>query len=622
MRDDLSDMPPRPAAGAPFNGVPLDPIEFLRAYPPFDRLDERRLTVLARDLEIMFASRGEPILSRTGPVNQHLYVVRKGAVRLERDGRQIDLIEEGEPFGYPSLIGESSPHVDVVADEECLVYRVPATTFDRLMEEPGFASFFLEGLHARLQRAASSAPPLMSSDLASPVRVLVDRPPVTIGADADVSEAARTMSGQGVSSVVVTSQPPAILTDRDLRKRVLARGLPSDTPVAKVWTRPLQTLAAGASLYEMLTFMLERRVHHVPLEEHGDIIGVVTDTDLLRHHLKSPFHLLRSIERSEGNEALADYDSRLAGLVESMVMSRLDAGQIGRVVSTLNDAVIVRVVHEAETALGPPPCRYAFMVHGSEGRREQTLLTDQDNALVYADDTEAAADYFKALGERVVEGLVRASFPRCAGGYMATSWCHPLSRWYRLFQDWIREPEPEALLGAANFFDFRRVAGSLALDELDAVVESAGENRIFLAHLARAGLRFKPPLGLFRTLKEDEDGIDLKKGGIIPVVCIARVYGLEAGSTDRSTIERLGAAAEHEILSRKDVDELAEGYRFLLKLRLEHQLRCHHAGRRISNAVPLDGLNPGERGHLKGVFGLIRRAQESMAQRFDVDRLG
>lgn len=623
MLSDVNDLPPRSAAGAPSsNGVPLDPVEFLRAYPPFDRLDERALSAVARGLEIVFAPRGERVLSTGGAPNAHLYVVRKGAVRLERDGRLIELVEEGEPFGFPSLIAGTSPHADVVADEECLLYRIPKELFSRLMEAPGFASFFLEGLHDRLRKAAAAAPPVMSSDLASATRTLVERPPVSISPDATVAEAARTMSRHGVSSVLVDAHPPAILTDRDLRKRVLARGLPPDTPVAKIWSRPLRTLPADASLYEMLVLMLEGRVHHVPLEEDGEIIGVVTDTDLLRHHLKSPFHLLRSIERSVSTNGLVDYGQRLAGLVESMLVSRLDAGQIGRVVSTLNDAVIARVVREAEGELGPPPCHYAVMVHGSEGRREQTLLTDQDNALVYHEEVSGAAAYFGELGKRLVEGLVQASFPRCPGGYMASRWCHPLEVWTRLFRGWIEEPEPEALLGAANFFDHRRVCGELSLEPLEAIQRTAGSNRIFLAHLAAAGLQFKPPLGLFRTIKEEEGGIDLKKGGIIPIVGMARVHALEAGSSARSTVERLDASASAGTLSRDGAEALGEAFRFLHRVRLEHQLRCIRHGSVVTNALPLDELTSSERRHLKEVFGLIRSMQEAMALRFSVDHLG
>jgi len=623
MHDDRPPTPPRASAGASFNdGVPLDPVEFLRTQPPFDRLPPRSLEMVGRTLEISYATRNSPILSRSEPVNTWLYVIRRGVVRLEAEQRRLELLEEGECFGFPSLISGSGPTVDVVAEEECLLYRIPKVTFDQLMDEPAFAAFFLDGLQQRLRRALRVEPALMSADLAAPARDLCDRPPVMVPPDATVAEAARMMSSAGVSSVLVDTVPLAILTDRDLRNRVLARGLASDTPVSRAWTRPIHTLDAEASLYAMLVFMLEHRVHHVPLVEEGEVVGVATDTDLLREHLTSPFHLLKSIERSASPEALTDYGNRLAGLVDQMVSSGLDAAQIGHVVSTLNDAVIARVARAAEEELGEPPCRYAFIVHGSEGRREQTLLTDQDNALVYLEDGKAARRYFPQLASFVVRGLVQASFPRCAGGFMATNWCRPLPEWETMFASWLAEPEPEALLGAANFFDFRRVWGTLGLDSLDEVLDTAAGNRIFLAHLAAAGMKFRPPLGLFRTLKDDRGGIDLKKGGILPIVSLARVVGLETGCRSRSTIDRLEAARDAGILSTDGADGLSEAFRYIHRLRLEHQLRAHAAGGPIDNRIPLDDLVSLERRHLKDSFALIREIQESMMQRFDVDRLG
>lgn len=623
MDDDRSTAPPRSGAGASAtNGVPLDPEEFLAAHPPFDRLRARSLEAVSRTLEIAYAARNSKVLSRSENTNNWLYVIRRGVVRLEAEQRRLELLEEGECFGFPSLISGGNPTVDVIAEEECLLYRIPKETFDSLMEEPAFAAFFLEGIQQRLRRALRSEPALMTADLSSPARSLCDRPPVMVPADATVAEAARVMSTAGVSSVLIDSEPAAILTDRDLRNRILARGLPSDTPVARAWTRPVHTLDAQASLYAMLVFMLERRVHHVPLVDEDEVVGVVTDTDLLREHLTSPFHLLKSIERSTSPDLLTDYGNRLAGLVDGMVVSGLDAPQIGRIVSTLNDAVIARVARATEEELGPPPCRYALMVHGSEGRREQTLLTDQDNALVYLEDGDEAREYFPKLAQRVVSGLVRASFPRCAGGFMATNWCRPLEEWRTLFASWVSEPEPEALLDAANFFDFRRVSGTLALDSLDLILDGAADNKIFLAHLAAAGLRFRPPLGLFRTFKDEDGGIDLKKGGILPIVLLARVVGLEARCRSRSTLDRLDAAQESGAISTDGAEGLAEAYRYLHRLRLEHQLHAHGEGRPVDNVIPLDDLVSLERRHLKDSFALIREIQESLAGRFDVDRLG
>jgi CBS domain-containing protein len=384
----------------------------------------------------------------------------------------------------------------------------------------------------------------------------------------------------------------------------------------------MHTLEASAPLFEMLVFMLERRVHHIPLVEGREILGVVTDTDILRHHLKSPFHLLKEIERSEDPAALIGYGNRLTALVEALFGSGLDPTQIGRLVATLNDAVVVRVIRRAEAELGPPPMPYAWIVFGSEGRREQALLTDQDNALVYAEASEEAEVYFGELSQRVVSGLVEASFPPCPGGFMATNWHKPLAEWERMFRGWIDEPEPEALLDAANFFDYRAVHGGLPLDTLDRILAEAGSNSLFLAQLARAGLRFRPPLGLFRQLKDEDGGIEVKKGGIMPIVSLARVYGLQADASLRSTLLRLSGAGEADLISDEDAEMLSDAFRFLFRIRLEHQLRTVRSGGSPTNRVPLEHLTAMERRHLKETFQLVRRSQDALAQRFDVDMLG
>jgi CBS domain-containing protein len=573
-------------------------------------------------VEIAYARRDETVLHRSGTRNEWLFVVCRGSVRLERDGRSVDLLEEGEAFGFPSLLSGSSPTVDVIAEEDCLLYRIPEAMFERLMELPEFAAFFVEGLHDRLRRALRSDPPLMTGDLASECRILVHRAPVRIRPDATVADAARTMSEFGTSSVLVDTEPLGILTDRDLRNRVLAKGMAPDTPVTRAVTRPVRTLPARATLFELLMLMLENRIHHVPLVEDDDVIGVVTDTDLLRHHLKSPFHLLKAVERSGETAELTDYGDRLSGIVETMVGSGLDPGQIGRVVATLNDAVVVRLLQHAEEVLGTPPCPYAWIVFGSEGRREQALLTDQDNAIVYRSEVPDAADYFDRLAHKVVSGLTEAGFPPCPGGFMATNWCKPLDEWVGLFGSWVERPEPDALLDASNFFDFRSVHGALSLEPLQRILDGAHANHVFLAHLTAAGLRFRPPLGLFRTLKEDEGGIDLKKGGLLPLVSMARVYALEARSRARGTVSRLDAASEAEVLSREGYELTAEAFRFLFRLRLEKQLEARRAGRQPSNRVSTDQLSANERRHLKDAFRQVHQMQEALAHRWRVDALG
>jgi CBS domain-containing protein len=374
-------------------------------------------------------------------------------------------------------------------------------------------------------------------------------------------------------------------------------------------------------IYEALLFMLQENIHHLPLTRQGQIVGVITDTDLLRQRTKSPLYLHKQIERLSGQDSLAQYALNVAGMVRALFEGGLDVAQIGRIVAGMNDALLNRLVSLAQEELGPPPVPYAWIVFGSEGRQEQTLLTDQDNALIYSQDNPAVQLYFERLADRVIRGLTQAGFPPCPGGYMATRWQRPLSEWARLFKGWVYTPEPQALLETAIFFDFRPVCGDLSLEPLEEIFLKAGKKGLFLAHLARAALEFQPPLGFFRRIRAEEGGVDLKKGGIAPIVGLARLYGLEVGVKARSTLARLAGAGQAGTLSQEGADLLAEAFRFILYLRLREQLRAYRAGETPTNRVRLEQLSAVERRHLKEAFLAIREAQELTAIRFQTGRL-
>jgi CBS domain-containing protein len=599
----------------------MEPLEFLRAHPPWSRLGADSLRAVEDALEIAYAPRGTRVLRHGGAPAAFLYVVRKGSLRLERDGRLLQVLEEGDPFGFPSLIGRASPHADVVAAEDSLLYQLPAEVFARLMETSAFADAFVLQLGARLRRAAALESLPIAAELGSPVGSLPIAPAVEVDAEATVGAAARLMRQQGTSAVVVRGLPPGLLTDSDLRGRVLAEGLGADTEVGAVASRPVRTIGAEATLAEALVFMLEHHVHHAPVESEGRIVGVLADADLLRLQAKSPLYLLRAVERVSGAGELSRYATDLAAMVESLSWGGLEATRLGPIVSRLNDALAVRLLRLAEDELGEPPCAYSWIVHGSEGRLEQTVVTDQDNALAYAEDTKEARAYFPRLAARVVQGLVAASFPPCPGGYMATGWTHPLAEWVRLFRGFVETPEPAALMHALNFLDFRPVDGRLGLAALEDVVRGAAREPRFVAHLARASIGLQPPIGAFRTLRREEGGIDLKKGGIVPIVSLARLHAIEAGSLARPTLERLTAAAEAGTLSREGAVTLGEAFRFLVGLRLREQLRSLREGRPLDDRVPVEALSPLEQRHLKDVFVAIREMQQAVRDRHATDSL-
>jgi len=575
---------------------------------------------------VVYVARGEAVFHRGDAENSYLFVVRKGAIRLEKDGRLLQMVEEGEPFGFPSLLASTSPHADATAEEDTLLFRFGRDTFQSLMGNRRFADYFLTGLAERLRRTVTLETAPLAGDLSTSVHRLVTRPPVFIDAGATVAEAARRMNAERVSSLLVEGDPPGILTDRDLRSRVLAEDLGPSTKVAEVMSPTLKTSDSGASVFEALLLMLEARIHHLPLVDGGKLVGVVTDTDLLRHHLKSPIYVLNRVEKMKEPETFRGYTEDLAGMVDVLYHGDLDPAQIGRIVSSVNDAVTARLLRLAEEELGAPPTPYAWIVFGSEGRKEQTLATDQDNAIVYLDVTaqyqRETEQYFKALAEKVVRSLVVLGIPRCPGDFMATHWCKPLSEWEKLFGEWIRQPEPQALIEAANFFDFRRVHGDLSLESLSDLVLDAGRHPRFLAHMAKNALDFRPPLGFFHRIRQEREGVDLKKGGIIPIVSMARIHALEAASLSTGTVERLEAACEARKISRDGADNLMEGFRFLLRLRLGRQLEQKRAGEAPDNLVQLADLSSVERRHLKETCIVVQEMQESLAMRYQTSLLG
>ncbi|MGK0618349.1 putative nucleotidyltransferase substrate binding domain-containing protein [Meiothermus cerbereus] len=601
----------------------MNPLDFILAHPPFHLLPSEALGQVERGLEITFFPKGSKVLSRTGPKSQHLYMIRKGVARLERDGLAVVHLEEGEVFGYPSLISQDSPTFDVIAEEDLLVYRWPEKVFHKLMEHRPFAEFFTKGLAERLRLATQrEGLELTSIDLSLPVGELITRPPVFVARHATVQKAAEVMREHQISSVLVEGSPMGILTDRDLRNRVLAVGKGPDTPLLEVMSAPAKTLPASTPLFEALSFMVAQGIHHLPLEQDGKVVGVITDTVFMRQQARSPLHLLRRLERTRSPAELKGYAKELSGIAESLFAGGLGVSEIGRSVSSLNDQLIRILLQLAEEHLGAPPAPYAWIVFGSEGRMEQALLTDQDNALVYAEESPEARRYFAELAEYVVGGLIQAGFPPCPGGYMATHWRKPISEWQKLFQHWVETPTPQELLEAQIFFDFRKVHGELSLEALDKIVATSGEQGIFLAHLARASLQFRPPIGFLRRIKEEDGGVDIKKGGIAPIVSLARVYALEAGSLAKGTVERLRAAAHKNKLSQEGAETLIEAFGFLMRLRLRQQLTSLRQGLPPNNKIQLERLSTLERRHLKEAFLQIREMQESMSHRFQTDRLG
>jgi CBS domain-containing protein len=449
-----------------------------------------------------------------------------------------------------------------------------------------------------------------------PVGSLVTRAPLMLDPATTVADVARAMRGARTGAALVGDEPPGIVTDRDLRNRVVAERRGPETPAREVMTRPLVALGADAPIHEALLLMLDRDIHHVAVLRGGRIVGMVSDKQLLRRQAGGPLLLMERIKSLDRLEALEGYSLEIAATARAMLSEEVEPVRIARFIASLNDTLTGRLLVLAEDALGPPPCPYAWLALGSEGRMEQVLSTDQDNALAYAEDTREAHAYFEKLAERVAEGLLQAGFPPCPGGYMATRWRRPLAVWEQTFRAWIDRPEPQALLEAEVFLDFRAAHGGLSVDALERVLLEAADRGVFLSHMARAALRFRPPLGLLGRVRAQDGRVDLKLGGLAALVLLARLVSLAGRSPARSTIDRLRAGAQAGAIGHDTAEALIDAFRFLMRLRLREQLHSLAAGSQPGNQVALDTLTALEQRRLREAFRTVADAQKTVGMRY------
>lgn len=591
----------------------IDPVAYVRETPPFDALPRALFDGAMAALEIGFYPAGTWLVRAGGRPLEHLYVIRRGSVRLERGGLTVQALEQGETFGYTSLITRQAT-LDVLVEEDLLAYLLPDAEFQRLRTDAAFAGHFAVGLAERLERALDHSPVVtFQADASQEARRLVGRPAAWVEAGATVGEAARLMRAERISSVLVRGDPPGIVTDRDLTNRVLAEGLGPDTPVARVVTAPLRTVSAQAPIYEAWAAILDAGVHHLPVVQGSEILGVLTSTDLLKSSAHGPVAVLRRVERLAGRGSLPGHAGKVAEMSAALLGGGLDAPAIAGLVARIDDALVARLLAWAEADFGPPPAPYAWLAFGSEGRMEQALLTDQDNGLVHAGVEGAGEGYWRAFAERVNADLEAAGIPPCPHGHMARSDRGPLSLWRHRFDACIDERRP---LAATLLFDFRKVAGALSTEPLEAAMGRSARNPAFLRFLARAAIEQKPPATL-RLLGGAK--VDLKTHGILPIVHLARCYGLEVGSGARATLERLLAAHAAGLLSAETHESVAQAYRFLLGLRLRHQLRAISEGRAPTSVVALADLGAIERTRLKDAFRVVKRWQEKAAFHYRTD---
>lgn len=587
-------------------------------------------------------------LIATAP-QQHLFLhlVLSGTVYLQDSDHELCIeLHPGELFGYGTRTSaRGSSWACTAAGDATLVRWIPAT-IDRLRAQHPAIAFFLghrpagqpvvtvrDAVNptAGSASAPNNSPPACAHfDLMTVlVGALVKREPVTLPPTATIQEAAQVMQAKRVSSVLLVEQDHllGLVTDRDLRNRVVAQGVDIHQPVHQIATLALMTVDVTNPAFDAMLMMARHNIHHVPVMNGTRVVGMLTANDLSERNSTSAVYLAGEVYKQTTVDGLVISSGKVKQLQQNLASAGASAYSTGHIVTAMTDALTVRLLQLGEAKLGPAPIDYVWVAAGSQARSEQTAKSDQDNCLILSDGYDPAqhGDYFKQLAKWVCDGLDACGYIYCPGYMMAMTdtWCQPLAKWKHYFDGWINTPDPKALMLTCVFFDQRAIYGKTALlDELRAgILAKTKGNSLFLSHMVGNALKHSAPLGMFGHITlarggEHPNTIDLKHSGVVPIIDLARVYSLAGGIDAANTDDRLSRSAASREISFEKSRDLRDALEFIAGLRTAHQARQSAGGQPPDNHLSLDELSNFERAHLKDAFQVVKGLQNVLSQRY------
>ena len=607
-------------------------VTFLESTLPFSELERQSLVRLARSCLVDFFPAGTRLLRRGVSEVDGLYLIQKGAIRLfiEDEGILMDIRTEGASLGALSLFNGEKAAMDAETVEDTFIIKIPRERFFEAVHlNPAIPRFYLKSfadtfLSKAFEEMRCKTQPAHEDHslhlFSNPVGDLVSREPVSVPFGLSIQAAAKEMIRHNTGSLLFrepSGEICGIITDTDLRK-AMALGLDLQAPAETIMSTPVECIDAGAVCFDALLTMMSKNIHHLVVNSGNRLQGVISSHDIMLLQGRSPMSVFREIASRTTIPGLYPLHDSITPVIRTLVQQGAKAGNITRMISILNDQIISKLLELMLRELGPPPVKFCLLLMGSEGRREQTFATDQDNALVTEncgiDFLERAAEtYFSAFTERMVGHLIKCGFPRCPGNMMASNpqWRGSLDVWKNRVNTWTASPEPERVLASSVFFDFRGVHGhkDLAENLRQHVTTACAGKDLFLRYLAADCLNSKPPLTFFKNFMVEKDGahkntLDIKTRGLLPFMDFARVMALYHGIRETSTLGRLDLLHQEGHLSRDLYHEAREAFEFLLHSRLMHQLEQMEQGISPDNRLDPGTLSSLEKRTLREAFGV------------------
>ncbi|HRK83486.1 MAG TPA: DUF294 nucleotidyltransferase-like domain-containing protein [Saprospiraceae bacterium] len=638
------------------NTIPVRIYDFLKGHPPFHLFDKNTLLDLAAQAIVQYRPKGELVFQQGAMPGGLIFVLKEGAIHLfheEKGERElVDQCDEGELFGLRPLLADDAYALTAVAAEETLLYAIPVESFREAAEQaPGvlmyIASNFASGWQRRTTPESKGKIFAGQNNSGQEAFQLVEiqsiersKSPVVCRPEQPIQEAAGIMTEKEVGSIIVVNEhrhPIGIVTDKDLRKKAATGRVPISAPVSEIMSQPVITAHPSITVADVQMRMVKHKIHHLCLTENGNndapVVGVLTEHDLLVVQGNNPAVFLREIKRAQTTSELLHIRERAEQLLEKYIRQEVAIAYIASIITEINDALIQRVIRLAEQRMDAegrqrPTARYCWLALGSEGREEQLLRTDQDNALVFEDVPEQAHEatksYYLQLSGYVTTMLNECGFEYCPAEMMASNpnWCLSLSEWKEQFSKWMLEPDPQSVMMCTIFFDYRPVYGLSELPEaLTAHIFSIiDQEKIFLSFLAKNALENPPPLTFFRDFMVERSGehqheFDIKARAMMPLTDAARVLVLfNKVAMVNNTFKRFEELAQREPGNRELYEQAADAYEILMRYRTLQGLKQRDSGRFFNPSE----LSKMERILLRNSFRPIQDLQSLLKTRFQL----
>ncbi|SFU74588.1 CBS domain-containing protein [Pustulibacterium marinum] len=628
--------------------------DFLKKYPPFDIINKEDLVSIAENVIIVYLEKGKVLFKNDDTKHDHFYLVKEGGVVLKKnelaDAEIIDICDEGDVFGLRPLITNDSYMMTAIAEEEALVYGIPIDVFKPIIEkEHNVGLYLIESFTSKTKNPFSkkfaqdfyqdSPANLKSEDLEELQTIKYSKDPICISMDDLAIKAANRMTDYKVSSLIVVDEnklPIGMVTDKDFRKKVVTGLYSSKVPVKEIMNFPVNTYKKNLTVTEAQLALVQNQSGHLVITEDGTdqtkAIGILTNHDIVVSQGNSASGLMKAIRRAKQPKELRKIRQQIAQLLKGYFFQSIPLHIITQIIHELTEAINIRAIEIALQKMPQrPPVKFAWLSLGSHGRKEQLLVTDQDNALVFEDvpeeKYESVKKYFTILSNRVNTILNKVGYEFCPADMMARNpkWCQSLTEWKTQFSHWIHNVETEDILYSSIFFDFNRTYGDKELvQELAHSIFSATDyNPMFFTLMSRSALQNPSPLGFFKQFLVEQDGehkdlFDIKARALMPLTDMARILILSHKvKSINNTAERYEKLAELEPNNKDFYLACSYAAKSLIKFRTKHGLIHHDSGRYIK----LNELTKEEKMKLKRCFKTISELQEIIKLRFKVTQL-